>query len=295
MGDRLLVLNNVILMQAMQAEMEAAAGVLVMMRRRRWRQRRASNFWVRPWLQTERRLLYGHYDRLMEELRQEDQQSFFNFIRMPPEMFDELLNRVGPRIQLQDTNFRRALEPGLKLAVTLRHLSSGDKYSTLQYDIRVARTTIVKFLPVVCQAIFDKLKDEVVICPTTPEQWRETANEFWRWNVPHACAALDGKHCAIRCPPNSGSPLCSLRWLTPIINFCGRMLGDTDPCQMPKFTMNPTWRRPWRTTQLDFHLRTPFHTTTEMCHISYLATMPSASEPTWWNPLPYGDWPERRW
>ena len=123
MGDRLLVLNNVILMQAMQAEMEAAAGVLVMMRRRRWRQRRASNFWVRPWLQTERRLLYGHYDRLMEELRQEDQQSFFNFIRMPPEMFDELLNRVGPRIQLQDTNFRRALEPGLKLAVTLRHLS----------------------------------------------------------------------------------------------------------------------------------------------------------------------------
>ena len=91
------------------------------------------------------------------------------------------------------------------------------------------------------------------------------------------------------------SPLCSLRWLTPIINFGGRMLGDTDPCQMPKFTMNPTWRRPWRTTQLDFHLRTPFHTTTEMCHISYLATMPSASEPTWWNPSPYGDWPERRW
>ena len=113
MGDRLLVLNNVILMQAMHAEMEAAAGVLVMMRRRRRRQRRAPNFWVRPWLQTERRLLYGHYDRLMEELRQEDQQSFFNFIRMPPEMFDELLNRVSPRIQLQDANFRRALEPGL--------------------------------------------------------------------------------------------------------------------------------------------------------------------------------------
>jgi hypothetical protein len=28
----------------------------------------------------------------------EDQQSFFNFLRMPPEMFDELLNRVRPRI-----------------------------------------------------------------------------------------------------------------------------------------------------------------------------------------------------
>jgi hypothetical protein len=33
----------------------------------------------------------------MEELRMEDQQSFFNFLRMPPEMFDELSNRVGFR------------------------------------------------------------------------------------------------------------------------------------------------------------------------------------------------------
>ena len=32
----------------------------------------------------------------------EDQQSFFKFLRMPPEMFDELLNRVGPRIRRVD-------------------------------------------------------------------------------------------------------------------------------------------------------------------------------------------------
>jgi hypothetical protein len=38
----------------------------------------------------------------MEEIRMEDQQSFFNFLRMPPEMFDELLNRVGPRIRRVD-------------------------------------------------------------------------------------------------------------------------------------------------------------------------------------------------
>ena len=29
----------------------------------------------------------------------EDQQSFFNFLRMPTEMFDELLNRIEPRIR----------------------------------------------------------------------------------------------------------------------------------------------------------------------------------------------------
>ena len=39
----------------------------------------------------------------------EDSSSFFNYMRIEPLMFDVILNRVGP----SDTNFRRALEPGL--------------------------------------------------------------------------------------------------------------------------------------------------------------------------------------
>ncbi|CAG2190044.1 unnamed protein product [Mytilus edulis] len=142
----------------------------------------------------------------MNELRIEDEPSFFIFLRMPPVMFDELLNRVGPRIKKTDTLFRRALSPGLKLAITLRHLATGDKYSTLQYDFRVARNSISKFLPEVCRAIVDEYKDEVISCPTDPNDWRAIADEFQkRWNVPHACGALDGKHVAIRCPPKTGS------------------------------------------------------------------------------------------
>ena len=125
---------------------------------------------------------------------------------MPAEMFDELLNRVGPRIQKADTRFRKALEPGLKLAITLRHLASGDKYPTLQYDFRVARNTISTIIPDVCQAVVEEYKDEVISCPTTPDEWRVIAEEFQRkWNVSHACGALDGKHVAMRCPPNTGS------------------------------------------------------------------------------------------
>jgi hypothetical protein len=37
----------------------------------------------------------------MEELRWKIK-SFFNFLRMPPEMFDDLLNRIGPRIKRVD-------------------------------------------------------------------------------------------------------------------------------------------------------------------------------------------------
>ena len=46
----------------------------------------------------ERRRLCGHYTRLMEELRVEDPQSFFDYLKKEPAMFDELVQRVGSRI-----------------------------------------------------------------------------------------------------------------------------------------------------------------------------------------------------
>ena len=203
MLDQQMLLPMLINMQYMVQNDQDA---VLLLRRRRRNQRRRRTCWVRPWLSAERRLQFGHYDQLMRELRMEDQQSFFNFLRMPPEMFDELLNRVGPRIQKRDTIFRKALEPGLKLAITIRHLASGDRYSTLQYDFRIARNTICTFIPEVCHEIVQELKDEVISCPTEPEEWRAISEEFQRrWNIPHACGALDGKHIAIRCPPKTGS------------------------------------------------------------------------------------------
>ena len=52
------------------------------------RGRRPRRYQTHPWLAEERRRLYGHYARLMEELRVEDPQSFFNYPRMEPAMFD---------------------------------------------------------------------------------------------------------------------------------------------------------------------------------------------------------------
>jgi len=42
----------------------------------------------------------------MVELRREDPISFKNFMRMPPEMFDEILQRVRGRITKQYTWYR---------------------------------------------------------------------------------------------------------------------------------------------------------------------------------------------
>ena len=53
--------------------------------------------WAKPWLL--RRTSFGLYENLMKELALEDMCSFRNFVRMDKTMFNELLERVGPRIE----------------------------------------------------------------------------------------------------------------------------------------------------------------------------------------------------
>ena len=104
-------------------------------RRRRRRGRRYRVAWVRPWIG--RRFELGIYDRLMVEMRNEDQRSFHNFMWMQPAMFDEIVERLTPRITKQTTNWRPALDPGLKVALTLCHVASSAKYKYMQYAWRV--------------------------------------------------------------------------------------------------------------------------------------------------------------
>ena len=99
------------LLQEDEDEDELALVLLLYQRRRVGRRRQ---YWVRPWIS--RRPLFGAYENLMVELERESHGDFKNYLRMEPAMLHELLQRVTPRLTKRDTNFRKALEPGLKLA-----------------------------------------------------------------------------------------------------------------------------------------------------------------------------------
>jgi hypothetical protein len=155
------------------------------------RMRRARNCWVRKWIS--RRPELGVYDRLLVELRAEDPSSFSNFLRMPPPMFDELLERLTQRLEKEQTFMMTPLSPGLKLALTLRHFASGHTYSAMKFSWRVPHNTISVVVREVCQAIIDEYLDELMTCPTTPQAWLEIAQKYLqRWNFPHTCGAMDG-------------------------------------------------------------------------------------------------------
>jgi len=89
---------------------------------RQHQQQRRRTMWVKPWLL--RRVTLGQYDTLMQELMRESRGDFKTFLRMELEMFREMLDRVAPRIEKSQDG--RPLSPGLKLAITLRFLSTGN-------------------------------------------------------------------------------------------------------------------------------------------------------------------------
>ena len=112
--------------------------------------RKRQNPLVLPWiLQREER---GLYRTLLDELIITDIPGYRNFTRMEPAFFYLIEERITPYLRKSFTNFRKPLEVGLKLAVTLRHLSTEESYTSLQYHWRVGRSTICKFLPQVCKA-----------------------------------------------------------------------------------------------------------------------------------------------
>ncbi len=142
--DRVALQYRAAILRAQVNLQQAEVDMYVYLEQKRLRRRRGGGRprWSRLWLGPVRREQFGLYDQLMVELRREDPVAFKNFLRMDPEMFDEMLARLTPRLTKQLTWMRKPLDPGLKLAITLRHLASGAKYMDMRYGWRVPHNTI---------------------------------------------------------------------------------------------------------------------------------------------------------
>ena len=161
---------------------------------------------MRHWITPTQRCQYGAYHKHMLTLPEHDTVAFTNLLGLPHEMFDELLYRVGPRITKKMTNWRSPLEPGLKLAITLWHLATGESYMYMMYLWRVPHNTISQVVREVCQAIFEEYVADVLPVPTEEDDWRAIADGFMRrWKFPNTIGALDGKHVACKSPRGTGS------------------------------------------------------------------------------------------
>ena len=67
-----------------------------------------------------KRKTQGYYNNLIAEMRLNDRESFKNFHRMTPKVFDDLLYIIGPMIQKDAGLTLNPITAGERLSLTLR-------------------------------------------------------------------------------------------------------------------------------------------------------------------------------
>ena len=133
------------------------------------------------------------------------------FLRMDPQMVQELAARLGPRPDGEDTWICWALTPELHLAIILIYLPQVTITGALLCGVRMAHSAISVVVWQVCGAFIDEYA-EVISTPTTPAVWLQVAEwVIHRWQFHHTLGALHGKHVATRCPRNDGSTYSSYK------------------------------------------------------------------------------------
>ena len=139
-------------------------------------------------------------------MRLYDHSMHINYFRMLPSTFDDLLRLIGPTLVKRKSWFREPLPPALRLAVALRYLAIGESQTSLSYNYRVGKSTVCQILIEVPEKIWEILSPIAVKVPEREDDWKKLAKDFWNlWGFPHCLGAIDGKHCVINCPQNSGS------------------------------------------------------------------------------------------
>ena len=90
---------------------------------------------------------------LYQQLRDEEREFHYRYLRMSKERFDHLLSLVIEKITKKNTNMREAISAEERLVITLRYLATGMSQQNLCYSFRVGRTTASNIVSDVCVAI----------------------------------------------------------------------------------------------------------------------------------------------
>lgn len=87
----------------------------------------------------------------------------------------------------------------------LRYLATGASFADLALRFRVGHSTTAKIIKETLKAIVQVMLP-IALPKKREKDWEKISDEFLRrWNFPNCLGAIDGKHCAIFAPRNSGS------------------------------------------------------------------------------------------
>ncbi|GFO04838.1 protein antagonist of like heterochromatin protein 1 [Plakobranchus ocellatus] len=130
---------------------------------------------------------------------------FVDYCHMSPHLFQTLLTCVREDLTKETSNFRRPIDPELRLMLTLRHLSTGASFQSLHFEFRVGESTARMTVYDVCEAIWKKLGPKE-LPPQTRESLSHVAQDFFSlWQYPNCIGAVGNKCIMVKCPSNRSS------------------------------------------------------------------------------------------
>ena len=138
----------------------------------------------------------------MSMLKDEDPDAFLCLTCLPPEWWHTILEKDGPAITKHDTEMCLALEPGLKLAVTLCYLATGEIFRSLaptESPIAPLSSLFLKYAKPSAKP--SKMK----LCHCLLMLLDGTAQQVNLKENGTCPTVIDGKHIAINKPLKSGT------------------------------------------------------------------------------------------
>lgn len=162
-------------------------------------------FWVQPMFVARSE---GEFRTLYPILRANSdvaRERFSDCLRMKSSTFDYILEGIYSRLYNESSSFRESFSPEEMLYTTLRYLSHGSSYRSLEFNLRLSHQSISRIVEETCQAIWEVYGKTHMTVPNEADYERIASSFLNLWNMPNCCGAIDGKHIRIRSPAQSGS------------------------------------------------------------------------------------------
>ena len=117
------------------SEKQAAAAIIIALlfkKKKKSKSRQKRNVWVKSWFK--RRQSLGVYETLLAELQLEDECNYKSYLRMTSENFEKIFQLIKVYIRKENTKMSEPIPPRLKLAATIRFLSTGNQTRVLSFN-----------------------------------------------------------------------------------------------------------------------------------------------------------------
>ncbi|XP_036317587.1 putative nuclease HARBI1, partial [Rhagoletis pomonella] len=143
----------------------------------------------------------GYQLQVFKQIKTLEPDQLFSHTRMPPNVFELLLKLVSKSLRKP----RQRIDPEERLSLVLLYLSQGASMKSIAWSYKLGITTVRNIILETCEVIWQILSP-IYMSEPTESQYKDIADDFFNmWNIPNCVGAIDGKHIAIKCPPNSNS------------------------------------------------------------------------------------------